>query len=233
MRLKIIYLVLAWSSLASCNKKYQCDDLTQTLFLKPLDKSSAVFTLGEIWSESDSINNVICDNGMWSLYLRVDSLYFHFEPRDLVNTCQDFVACNMPIRRRNVVEVLINSRDDVLFEGERVLLKDLDSLFKVVYLNKTESKLYVDQPRNSAVSVKWDLLASPIVVSLALKELSTGYADVIAEKFPHTEGASLCDSIWLNQDRINKEFPFNLQLHFGREFTLGGRVPPPPPPSGQ
>ena len=50
---------------------------------------------------------------------------------------------------------------------------------------------------------------------------------------PKTTEAALCDSFWRYLNKIQNKYPFNLQLHFGREFTLGGRVPPPPPPSGQ
>jgi hypothetical protein len=199
------------------------------LFPKPPDTSSLVFSIEDIWEHTDSFQTLICNRQNTDISIKVDSHYLKFWAKDLAYTCSQ-ISCFLPMKKREVIEVLINSENTLLIEGKVHSFIEIDSLFQLMYLNPDRNQDYVTNPKHSAVSVKWDINASKPFVKEVIKELAFAYANCIARQYPNTTGAALCDSVSLHKEQLMKNFPFNLQLHFGRNLTLGGRIPPPPPP---
>lgn len=221
--IKILFLVL----MLGCRPSETCD-LKAIFFPKPLD-SALILELDDVWMYSDAILDVLCETRLSSIYLKIDSTCLHFSSEEITNSCSGIVSCG-PIRRRDRFEVLVNSQNTILVEGEVATLTDIDSLFQVIYLNPDQNKNYVTKPKSSAITLKWDVRASKDTVELVIKELMIGYENSIASLYKTSSKQEACDSIISNFEKIKYDYPFNLQLYFGSEFTLGGRVPLPPPP---
>jgi hypothetical protein len=231
--MKEYLIVLMMCCFASCsNSKPDCD-LREVLFPKQIDSVHSLLSIEDIWEDSDSISSVLCEKGFFQLKVKVDSLYVLFQPEDLLNVCPGMPTYCGPLKQRDRVEVLVNSENTILFEGEVHRIEEIDSLFQEIYLNATKNSNYILRPKSSAITVKWDVSASQNVVKEVIKELAFAYGNCIARQYPNTTGAALCDSVSLHKEQLMNNFPFNLQLHFGRNLMLGGRIPPPPPPPPQ
>ena len=222
--IKTVFIAL----LFGCQPTENCD-LKEILFPNP-SEDALVFELDDIWVYSDSIKNVICEAGLSPLYLSIDSSYLHYTSEEITNSCLDIISCG-PIRRRNRFEVLVNSKNELFVEGEAAPLTDIDSLFRVVYMNPNQNKDYITKPKSNAITLNWNVRASKDTLELVIKELMHGYESSITSLYNTGTKQAACDSISLNLEKIQYNYPFNLQLHFGREFIPGGRVPPPPPPA--
>jgi hypothetical protein len=230
---RVVRIISVLLFLVSCSNGDRNCNPTQLLFPKPPDTSSLVFSIEDIWEDSDSISSVLCEKGFFQLKVKVDSLYVLFQPEDLLNVCPGMPTYCGPLKQRDRVEVLVNSENTILFEGEVHRIEEIDSLFQEIYLNATKNSNYILRPKSSAITVKWDVSASQNVVKEVIKELAFAYGNCIARQYPNTTGAALCDSVSLHKEQLMNNFPFNLQLHFGRNLMLGGRIPPPPPPPPQ
>lgn len=215
--------------IGACTTRNQNCDLLQVLFPEP-PAHGWVVPIENIWEHSDSIQDLICAGNSDWLYLKISQNYLHYELADLRNNCPNQPPFCYPLRRRDRFEVLVNSENTILVEGEVATLTDIDSLFQVVYLNPDQNKNYVTKPKSSAITLKWDVRASKDTVELVIKELMIGYENSIASLYKTSSKQEACDSIISNFEKIKYDYPFNLQLYCGSEFTLGGRVPLPPPP---
>jgi hypothetical protein len=189
-----------------------------------------VLPIEDLWEHSDSIQDKICEGNYDWLYLKENDNYIHYDLVDSRRICPDQPIYCGPLRKRDRFEVFVNSQNTILVEGKVAMLTDVDSLFQVIYLNPDQNKDFVTKPSSSAITLKWDERASKDTVELVIKELMYGYENSIASLYKTSTKQEAWDSISLNCEIIKDEYPFNLQLHFGRNFTLGGRVPPPPPP---
>ena len=222
--IKIVFVALMFG----CQPTGNCD-LKEILFPK-LPTHGWIVPLEHLWEHSDSIQDVICvGNSDW-LYLKISNYYLQYELADLRNNCEGQPPFCYPLRRRDRFEVLVNSQNAILVEGKIAMLTDIDSLFQVVYINPAQNKNFVTKPSSSAITLKWDVRASKDTVEMVIRELMLGYENSLASLYKTSTKQETCDSISSNYEKIKDDYPFNLQLHFGREFTLGGRVPPPPPP---
>ena len=221
---KIIIFLL----LLGCNPKSKCD-LWKVLFPAP-PEHGWVLPMRTIWVHSDSIQDVICagDNG-W-LYLKVKERYIKYELTDLRNSCANQPPFCYPMKRRDKFEILVNSNNNILVESRLSSIPQIDSLFQLVYLNPNNSRGYITNPSNSAISLKWDIQASKDTVECIIYELMSSYQNSIKTIYDLKYGECFCDSILTNIKEVQDDYPFNLQLRFVRELTLGGRMPPPLPP---
>jgi len=220
-KLVILFVLLGCQTSENCN-------LTDILFPEP-PPHGWVVPLENVWEHSDSIQDVICAGNSDWLYLKINNNYLHYELADLRNNCEGQPIYCGPLRSRDRFEVLVNSQNTILVEGRLAMLTDIDSLFQVTYLNPDQNKDFVTKPKSSAITLKWDVRASKDTVELVIRELMYGYENSIASLYKTSAKEEACDFISSNYEMIRDEYPFNLQLLFGSEFTLGGRVPPPPP----
>ncbi|PCJ64164.1 MAG: hypothetical protein COA58_14370 [Bacteroidetes bacterium] len=226
--MKIISIIGLILFLVGCQQERECN-LSEMLFAKPRN-SNHIVDIENLWEYSDSMERVICKKGLNGLFLKVDNLYLSYSPVDLLNKCSSVTYCG-PLKKGDRIEVLLNRENVVLFEGEVVAMEDLDSLFQMIYMNLEQKSEYIMKPSKSVITLKWDIEASHQEVKAIIKKLVKGYTSSIRSLHSISNSATaICDSVQINKERLAKEYPFRLSLHFGTHFTLGGRVPPPPPP---
>ena len=213
--------------LFGCHQKEKCN-LIQELFCSPADSKALVFTLEQVWEETDSIQNVMCASLGKPLFIKVDKIYLPFNSEYQDRNCTGIPYCGT-VRRRDRIEVLVNSNTQILFEGEIVKLQDLDSLFQLLHLKGGENSLWPSSPNKCWTQIRWDINSSQSFVNSAITELMSGYANTFVPVFSNN-GNNICDSLRAKKEYVFKRYPIRTILSSGH-FTLGGSVPPPPLPS--
>lgn len=83
-----------------------------------------------------------------------------------------------PEKERNVLEILINSRDDLLVEGERVRITDLTELTTTFLTNNGADPRYSDSPQKAIVSLKNDRGTSYSIYIKVQNELKRAYNEL-------------------------------------------------------
>lgn len=225
--MKFYIILICICILTSCSKIEECDIL-KIRFPSPAN-SALILEFDDIWEYSDSIKDVICRAGLSSVYLDINDKHLQYSSSIIPSYCSDIIICG-PSKSRDRLEVLINRENTILIEGEIIDLESVDSMFTEVYMNPSNTVGYFETRKNTAIEVKWDVKADKTKVKEVIVKLLDGYSSVIKSIYLNTKRAALCDSISSNLQKIEREYPFNLLLHFGLEYTLGGNVPPPPPP---
>ncbi len=212
--------------LFGCQQKEKCN-LTHEMFCSPADSNALVFTIQQVWEETDSFQNVMCASLGKPLFIKVDKIYLPFNSEYQDRNCTGIPYCG-PVRRKDRIDVLVNSNNQILFEGEIVKLQDLDSLFQLLYLNRGEDSLWPSSPNKCWLQIRWDINSSQSSVNAAITELMSGYANAIVPVISNN-GNNICDSLRAKKDYVFKGYPIRTILSSGH-YTLGGSVPPPPLP---
>lgn len=223
--IKIAFLVLLASG---CYQKEPCN-VDTVLFGYPSEPQCTIYELNDIWVHSDSIADVLCEGELSSQFLKIDSFYIRFTQKDLLNRCSP-VACNMPFRKRERIQVIINKENTILFEGEKVRIDKLDSLVMVYYLNDGKEKDRPSRLLRAELTVNWDKRASQNTVEHVIREMALGYSSALQSLYSDSYKITICDSILQNDKELLRDYPLFLSLRFGRELMLNGRLPIPVPP---
>lgn len=224
MRVFIIVLVF---SIFACQKHNDCE-MVETIFAKPNLDSTLILDLNEIFRYSDSVSNKICNRKTNEVLVKVANFYLP-NYYDFENfPCGEPPACNMPFRRRNRLEVLLNSDNKLLFENEILELGNLDSSFVIAYLDLNDTTQ--EHQKKHVINVKWDVESNIDSISKVLQELAIGYSKVIERQLADIEGEK-CDFYLQNRHSLQHLYPFKLDCLFLPNLDWRHKIPPPPPPN--
>ncbi len=102
---------------------------------------------------------------------------------------------------RNVYVVLVNSKNQLLVEGEPMALPDLRAGVKKFILNNGEDKKSSDSPKDAAVSFKTDRATKHATYIRVYDEIIAAYNEIRAEKL----GISVKDYITFDKEKAKKE----------------------------
>jgi len=221
---KIVFFLLLFTC---CTEEKNPCNVEAALFAYPTEPKSTIYEIEDIWVRSDSIANVLCKGNLSSQFLKIDSFYFRFTQWDLMPECSPW-DCVMRLRKRERIQVIVNSENTILFEGKATNIEKLDSLVMVYYLNEGKED---DRPTKfsyAEITVDWDKRASQDLVKNVIREMSFGYSNALQSLY--SKENSICDSISQNDRKLLRDFPYYLGIRFGKELRLNGRLPIPEPP---
>jgi hypothetical protein len=227
--LKGSILIIISLAVFSCQQKSECN-LAETIFAKPDTTQNKLFTLNDIWSMSDSLEMELCKNRneLNPFFLETSGLCVPFS---ITIDCNEG-AMNCGQRQRNVLEIAvqdfkINGEQSILFENEVISIKELDSVYRLAYLNNGKSLNYADVPHKTIVFFAWKPNSDKNFVAEVLRELLIANARIINAEIPDTV-ENKCNYFQNNRKMFKSKYPFKLSIgYYGRDFSM---IPPPPPP---
>lgn len=185
--------------------------------------STKVHTIEELWDISAEQDSLRCKNADLLLFD-----YLHIDNRCIPVTID--WPCDVPpgydlFRRRDAVDIGINGRDEILWQGELVSIAALDTLFTLFYLNQGEIPTRPRSPNRTRFYVEWSPDANQEFVKELLLKLTNQYSKVLRTEIGEVD--DVCRSYENKKQQLKSKFPFNLKLVYD-EWDYD-RIPPVPP----
>ncbi|MCK9481376.1 MAG: biopolymer transporter ExbD [Bacteroidia bacterium] len=110
-------------------------------------------------------------------------------------------------KKRNVLNVLVNGRDQLLVRGEVIELKDLTELVKRHVGNFGADPNFSENPKKAIISIKNDRGTSYEMYIKVQNELKRGYNELRNEEAMAVYGRAYSDLNEAQQESISKKFP--------------------------
>lgn len=196
----------------------------ELLFPQP-DSTALVLNFNDLGKDGDSLMNAICKHN-YQVYVNTDKYHLKFDYYAWGYECEPVFSCILPLSGRQRIDVLINEREQILFEHEVIKRNELDSMFKLGYLNPLEDQRFLHNPRSSIVQVKWDVKTDSTFVKDVLNTLAESYSAIIKNKLLLESEISKQHQV----DSLTQAFPFRLSLPVPHGVYQKVVAPPPPPP---
>ncbi|MFK7903474.1 MAG: ExbD/TolR family protein [Chitinophagales bacterium] len=124
--------------------------------------------------------------------------------------------------QRNVLDILVNSRDQLLVKGELMEVRDLkDMAIKHVNNRKVNPK-YSDSPQEAVVSLKSDRGTSYDIYITVQNELKSAYNQMRNEYAKQKFGLQYDDLSREDQKSVRQEYPLKISEAEPEDFTGKG-----------
>ncbi len=117
---------------------------------------------------------------------------------------------DVKIKKRNIFEIRVNARDDLLVEGEYAQIEQLRELTKRFILNYGVNPSLSDNPQEAVVSLKNDRGTSYDIYIQVQNELTAAYNEVRNAESQRRFGKAYEDLAKKEQKEINNEFPMKV-----------------------
>lgn len=114
------------------------------------------------------------------------------------------------IKKKNIFEIRVNSRDQLLVEGEYANIEQLRDLTKRFILNYGSNPKLSDNPREAVVSLKNDRGTSYNIYLKVQNELTAAYNEVRNDEARKRFGKPYADLEKTQAKEINKDFPMKI-----------------------
>ena len=116
----------------------------------------------------------------------------------------------VPSPKRNVLEILVNSRDDLLVEGNRVKITDLTKVTREFLTNNGANPNLSDSPLVAIISLKNDRSTSYDIYIKVQNELKRAYNELRNEESQRKYGKDFEDIPNKDQKVISDVYPIKV-----------------------
>lgn len=232
--MKIIYSIFGLCLLFSCHEgkrtDFTRDSITVSLceneqfFINAAD-SFYTIEVKNVKSSQDFFDS-IRESDIYHTIFRIKHEYFNKEDSSsivvYIPILFDEYDC-MPVflNHRSVFEIRLNSKNQLLVEGEYCTLDTLRILLKTNILNFGTNPSYANDPKSAVINFRWEVDSIEETISNVYNSIVDVYLSIAREESQARFRLPLCelpkDSILL----LKEEFPIQIR-HFKYQ-----RVPPP------
>lgn len=115
--------------------------------------------------------------------------------------------CNMPIKNRNVLRILVNANDKLLVEGENDEISNLKERTKEFILNPSGDYTLSENPVNAVISLQNDRGTSYDAYIQVYNELRAAYNEIWTEIAMQRYGESYDNLDFEFKKAIRSDFP--------------------------
>ena len=229
--MKYFILIISLVVLASCESVEESSDFKECIFHPIVNRSDSfsstqVFTLSEVWSISPEQDSLRCENATFFLsdYLLLDDIYI---PVTIDWPCDLPLECDL-LRYRDAVEICINKRNEILWDGTVINSSAIDTLFKIYYLNNGEHPFKPSSPNRTRFYLRWSLDANQEFVKEVFRKLTNEYVKIVRSEIGDVE--DVCRFYKNKRKELSSKYPFNLKLVYDEwDYDRTPPVPEPPP----
>lgn len=185
--------------------------------------STKVRTLKELWEISAKQDSVRCKNSDFLLFdfMEIENLCI---PVTIDWSCDGPIECEL-VRYRDVVEVCINGKNEILWHGKLANVDAIDTLFEVYYLNQGLIPARPKSPYSTRFYVEWSKDSDLKFVERIILKLAENYTRVIRNEIGKTD--NYCRFYENKKKQLLSKYPFRLKLVYD-EWDYD-RIPPVPP----
>ncbi len=121
--------------------------------------------------------------------------------------------------KRNVLNILVNKRDELLVKGEPLLVDDLRELIKKHVNNNGRDPNFSDSPNDAIVSLKNDRGTTYDMYVQVLNEIRGGYNELREDLAMSKFGIGFNDLTKEQKKEVTKEYPLKLSEAEPEEFS--------------
>jgi len=118
------------------------------------------------------------------------------------------ISCVMPVRKRNIFRVLVNSNNQLLVRGEKAEIKELRKNAKEFILNPKKLDNLSVSPKNAIISLQNDRGTNYETYFNVYNELKAAYNEIWNEAALKKFGFKYKDLDYERQQEIKYEYPF-------------------------
>ncbi|MEZ4887310.1 MAG: biopolymer transporter ExbD [Chitinophagales bacterium] len=117
---------------------------------------------------------------------------------------------NAPVNDRNVLQILVNAKDELLVEGEPIHIRDLKEISKIHINNYGKNPKYSDAPDEAVISLKNDRGTSYERYVEVHNEIRAAYSELRNEYSERKFGLDYKELGENQQKEVRQEYPLRL-----------------------